>query len=74
MVMDTNSPYILIEPDEVKRRLAMLTSPHIAPLITYAQQIMARLGSNYQIPYLTRAMAEFILKCFFFSKLQDAKL
>ena len=51
MVMDTNSPYILIEPDEVKRRLAMLTSPHIAPLITYAQQIMARLGSNYQIPY-----------------------
>lgn len=51
MIVDPDLPYTLSEPDEVKRRLAMLTLPHIAPLIAHAQQITARLGSSYQIPY-----------------------
>ncbi len=51
MIIDPDSPYTLIEPDEVKRRLATLTLPHIAPLIAYTQQITTKLGSTYEIPY-----------------------
>jgi len=51
MVTDPDSPYALRDLDEIKRRLAMLTLPHIAPLIAYAQQITAKLGDSYQIPY-----------------------
>lgn len=51
MVTDPDSPYALRELDEVKRRLTMLTLPHIAPLITYSRQITAKLGDSYQIPY-----------------------
>lgn len=50
-IIDPDSPYTLSEPDEVKRRLAMLRLPHIAPLVAYTQKITARLGDNYQIPY-----------------------
>jgi uracil-DNA glycosylase len=51
MTVNPDSPYALSKPEEIYRRRAMLTLPHIAPLIEYAQQIATRMGSGYEIPY-----------------------
>ncbi len=51
MGVDPDLPYALDDPEEIARRRAMLSLPHIAPLVEYAQQIIIRLGSGYEIPY-----------------------
>ena len=50
MTVDPDSPYALDNPGEIERRQAMLSLPHIAPLIDYAQHITARTGSSHEIP------------------------
>ncbi len=51
MTVDSDLPYALGNLEEIERRRAMLTLPHIAPLVEYAQQITIRMGSSYDIPY-----------------------
>lgn len=51
MTADPDFPYALSNPEEIDRRRAMLTLPHIAPLIGYARQIATRMGNSYEIPY-----------------------
>jgi uracil-DNA glycosylase len=49
--IDPDSPYALRHLEEMERRRTMLTLPHMVPLIAYAQQIRAQLGSGYDIPH-----------------------
>lgn len=50
MPVDPDAPYALGNPGEIDRRRAMLTLPHIAPLVAYAQQMTMRMGTGYEIP------------------------
>ncbi len=50
-MVDPDLPYALGNPEEIERRRAMLTLPHIVPLVEYAQQIATRMGSGYEIPH-----------------------
>lgn len=51
MIPDYDLPYALGHIAEIERRLAMLSRPHIAPLVEYAQQITMKMGNDYEIPY-----------------------
>lgn len=50
MMSYADEPYALKDPEEFKRRSAMLSLPHMAPLSSYLEGVRRRLGPEYHIP------------------------
>ena len=50
MPIDADAPYALKDASEIERRGAMMTLPHISPLVAYAERVRAQQGAGCEMP------------------------